>query len=322
LIRSTQFIKIIFIGTVAFLLYYQLTEGEGIDAIKKVFSGKPANISYNFLFITVLLMPINWWLEAVKWQRLMSPHQSLTIGISIKTVVAGIAAGIVTPARIGEYAGRLITSEPDKKTQVISATLLGSIAQNLCNIIGGLGFSYFFLKSVFHVTYDDSLSFIAIITVQIILLVLLFYNLPKVAHYIENKIGLKYFSKYGSKLKSLDLYNNSLLNTVLALSAIRYVVYFLQYICIMKFLGVENTISELGGNIAGIYLIQTGIPLPAFLSIFARGEIAVIVWSALGIHKVTALAATFGLWFINLIIPAIAGIYVLYKTDLNSYLNK
>ena len=89
----------------------------------------------------------------------------------------------------------------------------------------------------------------------------------------------------------------------------------------MKFLGLDHSFSELGGNIAGIYLIQTGIPLPAFLSIFARGEIAVIVWSGLGIDKFIALAATFGLWFINLILPALIGTVILYRTDINKYLN-
>jgi len=320
LIKTPQFIKILIILIFAGLLYFQLTKGEGIEAVLTIWTKQKHNIRLQYFLFVIILMPINWWLEALKWQKLMSPHQHINIINSVQTILAGVAAGLVTPARIGEYAGRLITSDPNRKTQVISATLLGSISQNLCNIVGGLIFSYYFLKSVFLVTYHDHLTFIVIVTVQVGCLIGLYYNLPKVAHFIERKAGNRFILKYSTKLKSLDLYSTSLLNSVLTISATRYIVYFTQYIFIMKFLGSDQSFVALSGNIAAIYLIQTGIPLPAFLGIFARGEIAVIVWSGLGIDKFIALTATFGLWFINLIIPSLAGTVILFKTDLNKYL--
>lgn len=316
-IRFLKFLIILFFGG---LIYYQLTKGEGIDAVLAIRTEGKDIIQLPYLLLVIILMPVNWWLEAVKWQKLMSPHLQITFIDSMQTILAGVAAGIVTPARIGEYAGRLLTSDPNLKTQVVSATLLGSISQNLCNIAGGLFFSYYFLKSIFPVTYYDHLTFILLISLQIGLLFGLYYNLPKVAHFIERRAGHRFILKYSAKLKSLDLYNYSLLNSVLTISATRYLVYFVQYILIMKFLGSTHSFGALGGNIAVIYLIQTGIPLPAFLGVFARGEIAVLVWSGLGVEKIVALAATFGLWFINLIIPAFAGTIILYKTDLNKYL--
>ncbi len=321
MLKTSRFIKILIILIFGGLLYYQLTKGEGIEAVLTIWNKQKYNLRLTYLLLVIILMPFNWWLEALKWQKLMSPHQHITIKNSMHTILAGVAAGLVTPARIGEYAGRLITSDPSHKTQVISATLLGSISQNLCNIVGGLIFSYYFLKSVFLVTYHNQLTFIAIVTLQVGCLVGLYYNLPKVAHFIERRAGHRFILNYSSRLKSLDLYNISLLNIVLVISATRYIVYFLQYIFIMKFLGLDHSFGDLGGNIAGIYLIQTGIPLPAFLSIFARGEIAVIVWSGLGIDKFIALSATFALWFINLIIPALLGTVILYKTDIIKYLN-
>ncbi|MBC7884372.1 MAG: flippase-like domain-containing protein [Saprospiraceae bacterium] len=314
--------KFVFIGLILWIIYSQMIHGSGLEALRSSLEANRQKWNYSFLIICFVLMPLNWIMESKKWQILMSPHTDIPFIKALKTVLAGIAVGITTPARIGEYGGRLLTSAPDQKLQVVSATLLGSIAQNLCNVVAGLVFSYFFLKSAFNVTYGNSFTFITIVTLQIVLFVIVYYNLPKVAHFIEKIIGTKYAGKYSSKLKSLHLYQSKSLHYVLIISAIRYSLYFTQYVCMMKFLGVEATMPELSGSIAGIYLIQTGIPLPAFLSIFARGELAIFVWSGLGVDQVTALVATFVLWFINLILPAMAGLMVLFNTDLVKYFNK
>lgn len=89
-------------------------------------------------------MPINWILEGRKWQLLMAPFENISLKKAIKIIVSGVAVGIVTPGRIGEYAGRLVASDPTQKTEVITATLLGSIAQNFWNILGGVALSYVF----------------------------------------------------------------------------------------------------------------------------------------------------------------------------------
>ncbi len=250
----------------------------------------------------------------------MRPHDRIPFIKAGRMILAGVALGIVTPARIGEYGGRLLTYDPDKKPQVISATLLGSIAQNLCNLLGGIAFSYLFLKSAIGVTYGLSYTFIMIVGLQMLFLILIYYNLPEVAHWIERKFDHTIIKRFSTRLKSLDLYQTPMLHKVLMISWLRYSVYFCQYIMMMKFCGVENKMIDLCGNIAGIYLIQTGIPLPAFLSVFARGEIAVLVWSTIGIDEVVALTATFGLWIINLIFPAALGIMVLSGMDLKKYL--
>ncbi len=277
---------------------------------------------FRFLILSIMLMPVNWFLESKKWQILMSPHVALSLNDALKTVLSGIALGIATPARIGEYGGRLLTSDPNHKPQVISATLLGSIAQNLCNVVMGLVFSYYFLKSIFNVTYSDHITFSIAVGLQIGILIFIYYKLPKVAKFVERFLKWKYFLKISSKLKSLDLYTVPLLNKIILISLLRYSIYFIQYLLILKFLGVQNDFLELSGGIASIYLIQTGIPLPAFLSILARGELAILVWSSLGIVELTALVATFILWFVNLIFPSLVGLMILTRFDVKAYFKK
>lgn len=314
-----RILKFVCVVSILGLLYYQVVYGKGSVAMGQIWNRQELSWHWSYLILCILLMPINWIFESKKWQILMSPHASITLLQAAKTILAGITLGIVTPARIGEYGGRLLTSRPDQKTEVISATLLGSLAQNLCNIAVGLGFSYYFLKSMIDVTTIDHFSFKYIVGLQIVVLVLVYYNLPKVAHFVEKIIGQKYIGRYSEKLKSLDLYNNSLLHQALLWSLLRYIVYVTQYILVLMFLSIDISLWSMLGGIATIYLIQTGIPLPAFLSIVARGELAILVWSSAGIDEMTALLATFTLWFINLIAPAIIGLVVLLRADIKQY---
>lgn len=322
LAQLLRILKFVVILIICGLLYYQVAHGKGYEALISSWESQSIYWDFRFLILSIILMPANWFLESKKWQILMSPHVVLSLNDALKTVLSGIALGIATPARIGEYGGRLLTSDPNHKPQVISATLLGSIAQNLCNVVMGLVFSYYFLKSIFNVTYSDHITFSIAVGLQIGILIFIYYKLPKVAKFVERFLKWKYFLKISSKLKSLDLYTVPLLNKIILISLLRYSIYFTQYLLILKFLGVQNDFLELSGGIASIYLIQTGIPLPAFLSILARGELAILVWSSLGIVELTALVATFILWFVNLIFPSLVGLVILTRFDVKAYFKK
>jgi len=58
-------------------------------------------------------------------------------------------------------------------------------------------------------------------------------------------------------------------------------------------------------------MLQTGVPLPPITGILARGGLAVFIWGHFGIDEWSALIATFILYFFNLIIPSIVGVFVL-----------
>jgi len=268
----------------------------------------------NFLLVPVLmLMPLNWLLEAQKWRLLLSPFTKITFDQALKTIFVGITLGVVTPARVGEYAGRLISSDQHYRSQVITATMLGSIAQNTINIAVGLLLCYGFLNSIDLLNSWQYSTFTIVVSLQVALLLWIYYHLPKVVSSFKNMI--KRIIKYEIKIdfSYLSIYSHSILNITIGISFLRYLTYFLQYFLILLFLGVGNDWIDLASSISTIFLIQTGIPVPAFLSIFARGELAILVWGQLSIPAFIALTASLILWFTNLIFPALIGLYFLYK---------
>lgn len=317
--KAFSFLKYILIILIFVLIIKQLNTDEASRLFTQLHAQVQTKTHLLLLLAIIILMPLNWCLESKKWQLLMSPFVHVSLKQSLRIVIAGIAAGIFTPGRVGEYAGRVITSDKNKKMEVISATLLGSISQNLWNIAGGLGFCYFFLKNVFPATNGYVLPLLLMVAIQIVILLFLYYNLPKVTDFMVRKTFIR---RYKNQLTELKAYSAKILNKTLFLSFIRYLTYIGQYVLTMLLFNVDVAPLDMIGNITGIILIQTGIPLPMFLSILARGELAILVWSTSGVDSLTALAATFLIWFINLIVPAVIGLFILTKVDVYKYFKK
>ncbi|MBK8547119.1 MAG: flippase-like domain-containing protein [Saprospiraceae bacterium] len=136
------FIKVVFGIGICFVLFFQITENEFIS----LFSGD--NIKQPLLLISCLLiMPLNWFLEALKWKSVLKPIVRLSLYESFKSIMSGVFIGIFTPARIGEYAGRLINLPENARIPSLGATFYNSIVQNGIHVVLGFGLSYYFIKN-------------------------------------------------------------------------------------------------------------------------------------------------------------------------------
>lgn len=269
------------------------------------------NLFEYFPFIlAVLLVPVNWFLESIKWKILMKPLISLHWYQSIQSILTGVFVGIFTPARIGEYGGRMLYLPENYRLPSLAATLYGSIIQNGFHVIFGFSLSYFFIKNLIPETPVTITLFIFAISLFIIGFLMVLF-LPKYFQVFIpwiSKFKLTSFFKKFVYLK--DISTQSAIKVFL-LSGFRYFVYFFQYICILWSFGVGLPFLTLGSGVSFIYLIQSGLPLPPLLNLLGRGEISVLVWNQFGISSNIALLATLTLWFINVLLPALAG-YVFF----------
>jgi len=142
----------------------------------------------------------------------------------------------------------------------------------------------------------------------------LFFNISKL-----NLDGLNRW-RWGKLLNKqahvLSQYDRPILKRVLTLSHLRYLIYCTQYVLILDFLGLELSLLAAFSGVAVIYLLQSGIPLPAMLSVVARGELAIVIWSLFTANVGGILVATFGLWVINLVFPALLGLLIILNVNL------
>ena len=258
-------------------------------------------------------MPINWLIESIKWRTLILPWKHISKIGAMKAIYAGISVGLVTPARIGEYGGRLLLIDGEDRIKSIPATLVSSIAQNISNIIGGYIGVLIFCYCYFSVNRFVYIAGSILGLLVIIMLCALFFNI--------SKLNLDWLNrwKWGKLLNKqahvLSQYDRQILKRVLTLSHLRYLIYCTQYVLILYFLGIELSVLAAFSGVAVIYLLQSGIPLPPMLSVVARGELAIVIWSLFTANVGGILVATFGLWVINLVFPALLGLLIVLNVN-------
>lgn len=301
----------------AILMGYQIYTAYGHEESNYLFQNSFSTRNILFISFCLFLVPVNWFLESLKWRILMEPFIKISSGQAFKSILAGLSLGIVTPSRIGEYGGRILMTPYVRSHEVISSTFAGSLAQNITHIMAGILLAFFILKDFWNNLYVQPAFFFSAVCLQACVMLAVYFYFSKITDYMAGQ-------NLPEKLKKIfmragDVYPKDvrLLLKIWMISLIRYGVYFIQYLLVLSALHIEVKNWEVVSHLASIFLIQTLIPLPAFISVPARGEVAVLVWQNAGIHAVHALTATYTIWFINLIIPAIFGLVILIKSVKN-----
>lgn len=294
-------------------IYYQVAGNNNITTIFNEFLSSIRERPAYYLCLAVVLMPLNLAFETQKWLQFTRFFGNMNFWQAYRAVLAGMSLAIITPNRVGEYGGRLLFVAPQQRWRGAVSMLLGSYCQWIVLFLGGLiGFSWFAFN---HLEWQLYLILILIVIGSIICLVLLllFWQIGWILPFIR-KCGLKERG-YRWLRHAVVLHAVSTESKLMALqwAAWRYLTYSLQYWLLLQFFGIKVTLWEGLTGIWSIFLIQTGVPLSAGLALLARGEIALFVWRHFGANELSVLAATFGLFIINLVLPALLGAILLLK---------
>ncbi len=309
-------LKSVFIGVLLYFLYRQLFLNNDLSESWSHFKLNFQNGEQYFVFLCILLMPLNWAIESRKWQILVNPFEKISFFRSFKAILSGISIALLTPNRIGEYGGRMVMVEPQNNWRAVISTLISSFAQNIWNIGLGLLAAIVLMHQQGRMESYLYFSGLAVGLILLSLLIFLYFNIDLVTTILKRFKRFKVVEKSLFHLKLLKEYKSSQLLSVLALALLRYAVYMVQYLFILYFFGLEiNLWSGLIG-ISTIFLVQTSLPLPPVLGFLARGEIALLVWEMYHFNELSILASSYILWFLNLIIPSIAGALIILSSNL------
>lgn len=266
------------------------------------------NLLYGIFLLC--LMPINWMLESYKWKvALNNMQEEISIGTAFKSVFIGITLGIITPARVGEYVGRAIPISNDKNTSAYLSTFICSLAQNVINITLGLIAIITFIELL---NFKIDKSYVIVINVIAVSIGLLVYF--RINSFLRLAKAVPFLRKYIVKVSGYS-FDSKLLFSILSLSLVRYLVYLVQFICALKFFGLDTSMINYISGIGTVFFIQSSVPIPPILDLFARGEIAIVIFTVLKFNLAGILLASGLLWVINLIFPAFIGMFLLLKVN-------
>lgn len=263
-----------------------------------------------FLWLCLILMPINVLLEAKKWQILVSSAQPLSYRRAMTSYLAGIAISLVTPNRIGEYPGRMLYLKRENTVRLVSVSILGALTQMLTMFIfGTLGLIYFNIK--FYHPFAATVLIAAIIIT--IILGIAFWRFETWMPFIEKIKWLRRFRIYKKLLKRFSPREQL---TILCISILRYSIYTAQYLFLLYWMNV--TMPFIDGYLmsALFFWVITVIPSIPLVELGERGGVSLYLFHHFSENTAGILIATGGLWAINLVLPAIFGSILLIRTRL------
>lgn len=290
-------------------LYQQVKAQPDIDSSIALIKAMPFGADAWKFWLVILFVFVNWGMEARKWQLLMKVVQPISFITAFKSVLCGVTVSLNTPNRIGEYGGRILFVNEGNRIKAITLSIAGGMAQLIITMLMGcLGLTYLLF------TMDDSgtLMGISVFWIRIflygsifgtIVFVFFFFKLSWLIRLLEKLPYADRFSKYINVLETFDA---KILLRLLSISFFRYIVFVLQYIFMMQLLQVEQNAWSGFWIITVMFWIMAIIPSFAIADLGIRGTVAKTLFSYSS-NTIGILTATFGIWFINLFIPALIG---------------
>ncbi len=300
-------VVILSIGYIFLKLYNESQNG----VLFKPYHGLCLN-SFFYLMAVVLLVPVNWIIESIKFIQLLKPIQIIKLEKSFRAVLAGIAVSIFTPKRVGDFGGRVFALQTKNRIHGVFATLLGSYAQLLATILIGTIFFPLYWNvnpSLNSIIPDKGVIFLLIIGL-IILSLIVYFNIHRVVIYATN---LKFLQKHKVFIQFLQNYSKTDLAKVLVLAFLRYAVFSFQMFLLLRMFGVDINYGTAMVGISQVYLYMTIIPTVALGELGVRGSLGVWVLGVYSVASSGIIAASVLLWILNLAIPAILGVYFLWR---------
>ncbi|MCX8212726.1 MAG: lysylphosphatidylglycerol synthase domain-containing protein [Lewinella sp.] len=266
---------------------------------------------WKFLALALVLMPVNWWLEARKWHILLSAFLPWSFARTWRATLAGVSLSAATPNRIGEIGGRLLVANRPEWPGVITSSFLGSICQWVAFLLlawPGLMWTADGLlreRLPFPVTWLWPVG-------PLLLIIGWWGGMPlllKALKWLESRFKIK-TEELSKGLKEVKI---GLMARAGVHACLRFSVYCTQLYLLLWFFGLELPLFKGLAGIAGIYLVQASIPMPPGMNLITRTELGLLLWNNSPETAVATLAAFTSLFAVNVLLPALPGYFLVVR---------
>lgn len=279
--------------------YYASWQSEGLPEAFKWNTG--------WFLLLLLLMVLNWVLEALRWQWLVRDIQPVSFYQSLRGVFSGIAIGLLTPRRIGDVGGRCMMMKPENRYQGLMAFGLGSLLQSGVTLFFGI-LSLLVILPGEMLIRGQAATLLIMALIPGLLLILLIAKLPSLKPLLLKIPGLR---KGHRSLDYLERQHVSQLMKVFFIGVVRYLVFSTQFVLLLDLFGTHIPLIHAYIAIGLMYFLITFIPVSSLAELGIRGSIAAFTFSFFTPHTEGAILAASGLWIINLAVPALAGAWII-----------
>ncbi|HKK67017.1 MAG TPA: lysylphosphatidylglycerol synthase domain-containing protein [Bacteroidales bacterium] len=310
---------LLFIGAYMLVWWQFQNAGGKTEAILRFFDN-PKDDFFTLVLI-LLLMLVNWGVEAKKWQYMAQKLESFTFFKAFRAVMSGVTAGMFTPNRTGEFAGRVLYLQHKNRVQGSVLSIISSFSQFFTTLLFGIPALIVFLAEISspHV-FEDSLFIAAGLSVlTAVFLMLLYFNMRWIYSLL---IKIPWLSRHREAIHYLkDIPRRDLLNLLL-LSIFRYLVFITQFFLVCKVFQLNIGFGAVFIGAANLYFLMSMLPVFTLGEPGLRGSLTGIIFQAFTVNIAGIISASVMLWIINVLFVALVGALFLLNQKIINYESK
>lgn len=260
------------------------------------------NFQMSYFAAVLLLFPLNWFLEYLKWRNIQEQLGYPVSGkVAFHSFLSGLVSGMLTPNMQGNFIGRMFYFKRRDRVSIIGYTLLSNFSQLLVTLIFGL-FAVWYLKKL------PIMMPVEFILIPITLLTILAFGFYFLSFRLASKFAKISFLRW---LRMLPIKGGAkFLWMNLFWSALRFLVFSLQFMFMLQAFSTSVSLDILVW-IWQFYFWVTLAPSMFLGKLAVRESVAVWVLGIAGCATAPVLIASFGIWLVNLFLPTIVGLIVL-----------
>ena len=294
-------IKLSIVVGAFYFIYNKLVNNGSLDFSEFITYLNENNVfsTKNILFLLFLSI-FNWFLEILKWQRLVSFIKKITFFEALQQSLGSLTASLFTPNRIGEYGAKAIYFAKQYRKRILLLNLIGNMMQMAVTVIFGIIGFFLFVQH-----YPIEISTHRVSRFFIIIFVVLGLSLFGIK---QKKYKIKGFSieKVKQFIKDLPF---KISGITFSLSVLRYLVFSFQFFFLLQLFGVELAYFEAMIIITSMYLLASIIPTIFIFDVVIKGSVAVYLFSFADVNEFTILCIITIMWLLNFVLPSIFGSY-------------
>lgn len=249
-----------------------------------------------WMLLVLLFTDLNWFLEVLKWQKLVQPIRQISLLESYIHCLSSLTVAVLTPNKIGEYGAKALYFKKAVWKHILVLNLVGNGCQFAVTLFFG-AIGMFFLVQHFSEHIASVVIFDGLIFIGVVVLITLFsWNLLK--------------SKYQTLKKVVPLAS---IQFTFNLSFLRYLVFSHQFIVFLYLFGVEIDYFIFINLLFCMYVLASIIPTLALFDWAIKGSIAVWLFGFVGVDEFTILTISALMWLLNVAIPSVIGAFFVLK---------
>jgi hypothetical protein len=288
-------VKIFLFALVVYFLYVQVQKFD-FDKFKSI---KIINIS--FFILGIILLVLNWFFEFLKWNEIIQITKiKVERKIKVKSFLAGILTGFLTPNLLGNFIGRIYYFPRRERIELVYLTFFSNAAQFFASIIFGL-ISILIIGFPDDFKIDLSGIIVSFISLLILICLIFYFNLGSLCSiFFKNK---KWFSRINFNEESTT-FNFNFQFKQLIISFLRHGVFSFQYFLMLTSFGIKADFVLIL-LIWQVFFWSTLIPSLWLGKLGIRESMALWILGAYTNQLEIVLCSSLILWFVNQGITAI-----------------